>query len=61
MIPPLLISLTKRSPDEAISWGKIRLSARPVKVYAEATIVFPLIVAGTFYREYERRKKELEK
>ena len=30
-------------PDEAISWGKIKTTARPVKVYAEATIVFPLI------------------
>ena len=35
-------------PDEAISWGKIRLGARPVKVYAEATLVFPLIVSQTF-------------
>ena len=35
-------------PDEAISWGKIKTTARPVKVYAEATIVFPLIVSQTF-------------
>jgi deoxyhypusine synthase len=35
-------------PDEAISWGKIRMNAQPVKVYAEATLVFPLIVAKTF-------------
>ncbi len=32
-------------PDEAISWGKIAINAKPVKVYAEATIVFPIIVA----------------
>jgi deoxyhypusine synthase len=31
-----------------ISWGKIRLGADPVKLYAEATLVFPLIVAQTF-------------
>ena len=37
-------------PDEAISWGKIRMSAQPVKVHAEATLVFPLIVAKTFAR-----------
>ncbi len=37
-------------PDEAISWGKIRLGARPVKVYAEATLVFPLIVSQTFVK-----------
>jgi len=35
-------------PDEAISWGKIRLDAAPVKVYGEATVMFPLIVAGSF-------------
>lgn len=35
-------------PDEAISWGKIKAEARQVKVYADVTVVFPLIVAATF-------------
>ena len=35
-------------PDEAVSWGKVKLDATPVKVYAEATIILPLIVAQTF-------------
>ncbi|XP_074654285.1 deoxyhypusine synthase-like [Tubulanus polymorphus] len=35
-------------PDEAISWGKIRLSATPVKIYGEASLLFPLLVAETF-------------
>ncbi|XP_055373296.1 probable deoxyhypusine synthase [Condylostylus longicornis] len=35
-------------PDEAISWGKIRKDSNPVKIYAEANLVFPLIVAETF-------------
>lgn len=39
-------------PDEAVSWGKIKSGeegvAETVKVYAEATVVFPMIVAGTF-------------
>ncbi|KAK8203120.1 Deoxyhypusine synthase [Zalaria obscura] len=35
-------------PDEAISWGKIKADGDSVKVYAEATVVFPLIVAATF-------------
>ncbi|KAG5219412.1 Deoxyhypusine synthase [Salix suchowensis] len=35
-------------PDEAVSWGKIRADAQAVKVYADATLVFPLLVAGTF-------------
>ncbi|KAJ5223251.1 deoxyhypusine synthase [Penicillium chermesinum] len=37
-------------PDEAVSWGKIKADAQAVKVYAEATVVFPLIVAASFAR-----------
>mmetsp|Transcript_65728 Transcript_65728/g.77262 ORF Transcript_65728/g.77262 Transcript_65728/m.77262 type:complete len:475 (+) Transcript_65728:38-1462(+) len=36
------------SPDEAVSWGKIRMEAKPVKVCCDATIAFPLIVSQTF-------------
>ncbi|CCH45219.1 Deoxyhypusine synthase [Wickerhamomyces ciferrii] len=35
-------------PDEAVSWGKIKADAHSVKIYADATVVFPLIVAATF-------------
>ncbi|XP_071802191.1 deoxyhypusine synthase-like [Asterias amurensis] len=35
-------------PDEAISWGKIKTTASPVKVYGEATLLVPLLVAETF-------------
>lgn len=35
-------------PDEAISWGKIKADAKSVKVYADVTVVWPLIVAATF-------------
>nr|CAG28993.1 deoxyhypusine synthase [Heliotropium indicum] len=35
-------------PDEAVSWGKIRGSAKTVKVHCDATIAFPLLVAETF-------------
>jgi len=35
-------------PDEARSWGKIKADGEAVKVYADATIVFPLIVAAAF-------------
>ncbi len=38
-------------PDEAVSWGKILPAASSVKVCADATLVFPLIVAKTFARE----------
>lgn len=39
------------SPDEAVSWGKIKLDAKPVKVACEASIAFPLLVAETFAKE----------
>ncbi len=38
-------------PDEAVSWGKIKTGADSVKVYAEATMVFPVIVAATFVKK----------
>lgn len=40
-------------PDEAVSWGKIRSDGRTVKVYAEATVVFPMIVAASFARVHK--------
>lgn len=41
-------------PDEAVSWGKIRLTATPVKVYADASLVFPLLVSQSFAKIGER-------
>ncbi|KAH3668744.1 hypothetical protein OGAPHI_002499 [Ogataea philodendri] len=35
-------------PDEAVSWGKIKADAKSVKVFADVTLVLPLIVAATF-------------
>lgn len=40
-------------PDEAVSWGKIRLEAKPVKVYGDATILLPLIISQTFAKHWE--------
>ncbi|XP_076153774.1 deoxyhypusine synthase isoform X1 [Alosa pseudoharengus] len=48
-------------PDEAVSWGKIRMDAKPVKVYADATLIFPLLVAETFAHHADKliaEKKE---
>jgi len=42
-------------PDEAVSWGKITKDAKTVKVYGDAAILFPLIVAKCFAGE----KKDL--
>jgi len=35
-------------PEEAISWGKILPKAKAIKVFGDATILFPLLVAETF-------------
>ncbi|KAG0480173.1 hypothetical protein HPP92_010779 [Vanilla planifolia] len=40
-------------PDEAVSWGKIRGSAKTIKVHCDATIAFPLLVAATFARRLQ--------
>lgn len=45
------------SPDEAISWGKIRITAKPVKVSCDASIAFPLIVSQTFAKDVEAWKE----
>ena len=38
-------------PDEAVSWGKILPKDNCVKVFGDATILFPLVVAQTFAKE----------
>lgn len=45
-------------PDEAVSWGKIRAEATPVKIYADATLIFPILVALTFAKTWQ--PKDLE-
>merc|ERR1712146_869110 len=45
-------------PDEAISWGKVKIDSRPVKLYTDASLVFPLIVSQTFVKVKEARKVE---
>ncbi|KAG2423829.1 hypothetical protein HXX76_014989 [Chlamydomonas incerta] len=40
-------------PDEAISWGKIRVGAQPVKVYGDATVFFPLLLSQTFAKNFK--------
>lgn len=38
-------------PEEAVSWGKILPNAQSVKVFGDATILFPLLVAESFVKE----------
>ena len=35
-------------PDEAVSWGKVRSDGESVKVFGDATILFPLVVSMSF-------------
>ncbi|KAF8195927.1 Deoxyhypusine synthase [Mycena galopus ATCC 62051] len=42
-------------PDEAVSWGKIRAGAESVKVFADATLVFPMLVAATFAQDMQQK------
>ncbi|XP_066590329.1 probable deoxyhypusine synthase [Prorops nasuta] len=45
-------------PDEAISWGKIRKDATPIKIYAEASLIFPILIGETFARQYHLSKAQ---
>ena len=36
------------TPEEAVSWGKIIPNAEMVKVYGDATILFPILISQTF-------------
>lgn len=38
-------------PEEAVSWGKIRKDAKSVKVFGDATILFPILVAESFAKD----------
>ena len=44
-------------PDEAVSWGKIRADATPVKVSGDATILLPLLVSQTFAKQQTRQQQ----
>lgn len=44
--------------NEAVSWGKIRSTAKPVKVHAEASLLFPILVANTFAKHYYSEKQQ---
>ncbi|KAI0561631.1 deoxyhypusine synthase [Gracilaria domingensis] len=42
------------SPNEAVSWGKIKINAKKVKIHAEASLVLPLLVAQTFAKTKQK-------
>jgi deoxyhypusine synthase len=46
--------------DEAVSWGKIKIEAESVKIYSEISLVLPIIVAETFYKNKDMASKLCE-
>jgi deoxyhypusine synthase len=38
-------------PEEAVSWGKIKPKSESVKVFGDATILFPILVAESFAKQ----------
>jgi deoxyhypusine synthase len=44
--------------QEAITWAKLKVNALNVKVHAEASLVFPLLVASTFKKKFDREKHD---
>ena len=47
-------------PNEAVSWGKLRMDSQFVKIWTDATLVFPIIVAETFAKYHFENLKESE-
>ena len=44
---------TGAPPNEAVTWGKIAITAKPVKLYCEVSLVWPIIVAQTFAKYHD--------
>lgn len=44
--------------EEAISWGKVKDTAKHVKVVGDASITFPLLLAGTYKLDVEQEEEE---
>lgn len=42
-------------PDESVACGKIKPEATPVKIHAEATLIFPLLVGETFAKRVNKK------
>ncbi|KXS09880.1 Deoxyhypusine synthase [Gonapodya prolifera JEL478] len=46
------------SPDEAVSWGKVRSGVEAVKVWCEASLAFPILVGATWAKRHWENSKE---
>ena len=47
-------SLSGAKPEEGISWGKLKAEVNCVQIEGDATIIFPLLVAGGFSKRYKK-------
>ncbi len=43
--------------SEALTWGKLRLNSKSTKIFGEASIIFPLLVAETFAKDPKAASK----
>ncbi len=50
-------SLSGAHPREAISWGKIKASAKRVTIYGDATIILPILAAALIEKMEEIRRR----
>jgi len=46
---------------EAVTWGKIKLGSKKVKVWGEASILFPILVCMSFTKWFVKLRKHNEK
>ncbi len=46
------------NPQEAMTWGKVNINASNVKIKAEASIAFPLLVAGALMEEADSKGED---
>ncbi|CAF1235645.1 unnamed protein product [Didymodactylos carnosus] len=44
--------------DEAVSWAKVRSNAKQTKVFGDASVLFPLLVARTFALQKQQQEKD---
>lgn len=44
--------------SEAITWRKIKDGGAMIKIHSEASLVFPLLVAQTFYKHFQDTQKK---
>ena len=47
-------------PTEALSWGKLRLDSEYAKIYGDANLVAPLLIAGSVLRNTEKYRRDIE-